>query len=164
MLQAVRSSAWKVVAASMVAGQVLSPVLMGVQGRPPFEPGQLPVLALTGLVVGAWLLFTAWTWRRLARMGTDDRRHVFNRGVLAWGIPVGMTMSVSGAARDTGGLDRALSWEFAAALLIQLLINVPLFLWGGWFFGWVMTAALGPPRRSSSFSRQDGSPRADARA
>lgn len=58
MLQAVKSSAWKVVAASLLAGEVLAPLLMGVQARPPFAPEQIgtlvaPLFVWGGCVFGA---------------------------------------------------------------------------------------------------------------
>lgn len=149
MLQAVKSATWKVIAASMVAGQVLSPVLMSAHGRPPFAPEQLGFLVVAGLVLGGWLLFSAWTWSRVGQMRDSGGRHVYNWGVLAWGVPVAVTVAVTNAVDEVGGIQNALSWSFAVALLTSALIHFPLVLWVGWLFGWAMTAALGKPSRSS---------------
>ena len=59
MLQAVKSATWKVIGASRVAGQVLSPVLMSAHGRPPFAPEQLGFMVVAGLMLGGWVLTAA---------------------------------------------------------------------------------------------------------
>lgn len=146
MIQAVKSATWKVFAASMLAGQILSPVLMGAQVRPPFSVEQLLVMVVTGLFVGAWVLFGVWTWRKLARMREDGGQRVYNWGVLAWGVPFWIIMAVQRAADDAGGLGNAISGAFAISLLTHALIGFPPALWGGWFFGRGMTGIFGVPR------------------
>ena len=147
MLQLVKSSAWKVVAASLGAGEVIAPLLMGVQARPPFAPGQLGAVIAYALCAAGWLAFGAWTWRRLAHMRDGEGRDVYNGGVLGWGLPVGIAMTVANAVREAGDGGDVPSWRFAARALTHALISVPLFLWGGYLFGTAMRATLGPPRR-----------------
>lgn len=65
MIRSLKSATWKVFGASMLAGQLAAPALMGVQVRPPFTPELLGTLVFAGLVGGVWIFFGAWTWRRL---------------------------------------------------------------------------------------------------
>ncbi|HST58376.1 MAG TPA: hypothetical protein VLK84_06810 [Longimicrobium sp.] len=143
-----KSTTWKVFAASMAAGQVLSPVLASAHGHPPFTPELLGLRIVLGLFLGAWLLFSAWTWRRLARMRDAGGHHVYNWGVLGWGVPMWVTLALMNAADEAGGVGNLLSGEFAGALLTSELIHFPLALWGGWFFGVVMAGVFGTPQRN----------------
>jgi hypothetical protein len=78
MLQALRSATWKVISAGMLAGQALSSVLMGVQGRPPFAPEQLGLVIAAGFVASARVFVSAWTWRRVVGRRDAARRQAYS--------------------------------------------------------------------------------------
>ena len=138
---------WRALAVSAAVG-ALYPALRPLRSPPP--PHWARPLA-GGAFVGAWLFFCAFTWRRLARTrDAEDGRVVYDHGVIGWGVPFALLMAAAGAVREAGGasLGTLLSARFAAALLAQAFLTLPIGLWGGYFFGRALGSVFRlPPRR-----------------
>ena len=65
-------------------------------------------------------------------------------------VPFGLWMAATMAGREVGGLSvpNLLSVRFAASFLTAAFVDLPIALWGGYFFGRTMGAIFRlPPRR-----------------
>ncbi|HEX6040084.1 hypothetical protein [Longimicrobium sp.] len=147
MLQAVKSSVWKGAAAGVLAGEVLAPVLLAAQSRPPVAPDQIVPLVVLALGIVAWLLVSVWTWRMVAWMPDAHGREILRRGMLRWGLPMGLAMTAMTAMREAMAGD-VLSWRFVARVLTYALITIPLSMLFGSWFDRVMRATMDRSQRN----------------
>ena len=127
---------------SLAAGQIGAFSLMWTRGR-----HNLVWIFAAGLVIGGWIWFCIWTWRRLARTrDAENGTLIYDFGVLGFGLSMAATMAVVNAARDVGGLANAFTMRFAGSLLQHAVIGFPIFLWGGYLWGRLMGSVFKLPR------------------
>jgi hypothetical protein len=111
---------------------------------------QLILLAGVYLGVFGYVLFAAWTRRRLWRRGTDPWTHVvYDQGVRGFGFRVGTVMGVVSMLltlrKGHGDVTR---WQVVFVAVLELAVMLPACLWMGYAFGRKMARAAGltPPR------------------
>ena len=141
-----RNWPWHAIVASTVVG-ALYPLVNLTRATPVNRRASL----FAGAWIAVWLLFCAFTWRRLSRTRDDaDGAIVYKRGVLGWGVPFTIVMAIMDALRslDEVTLPGIFSVSFAASLLTHAFILFPIALWGGYGFGRVMGSIFrAPPRK-----------------
>jgi len=111
----------------------------------------LLIIVLCALLLGGWLYFCVWTWRRVSQARHDRRAYIVWRiGVLGFGLSMWVVMAVNSAAREAGGFnaESILSARMAGELLLYAITGFPLALWGGYLWGHMMYAIFGPYQRS----------------
>lgn len=116
-----------------------------------WKPTAFLIIAVGSLLIGGWLFFCAWSWRRVSRARNDERAYVVWRmGVLRFGLCLWVSMAVTMAAREAGGFnaESILSARMAGALLLHSITGFPLALWGGYLWGSMMYGGFGTRRQS----------------
>ena len=94
------------------------------------------------LAAALWATFVVWTLRQLWRDGDDPYTRVVYRFGVRWGgIAMWVVMTVASTLQDADGLAGGFARGFLAAF-----INLPIWLWGGYFFGRVMAFLYGVSR------------------
>jgi hypothetical protein len=115
---------------------------------------EAPVPANTLLFAGgifalfAWLGFLTWhvLRRREARAPSERIYHLGVRrfGVAMW-VGSALLLALRSVQVRTGG--RLLTEELGFELLLRLIINAPIALWAGYFFGWTVARIVDAPKR-----------------
>lgn len=110
-------------------------------------------VTIFALGAAAVLALGVWSWRRLWRHPVTDpySRLVYRRGVRRFGGLLFLVLTLVVPFLEPGALDAATvsSRRFWGDVLLRAVLNVPLCLWAGYWFGRTMAWALGvrPERR-----------------
>lgn len=105
---------------------------------------------LLGVALCAFLAsFAFWGYRSYRRLwrsaATPYETVVYRLGVRQWGVGTGLVFSaVQPAFILRGSTTVAPYWiEYAALFLIYLIIGIPIWLWGGYWWGRTMATFFG---------------------
>jgi hypothetical protein len=105
--------------------------------------------AFLGWIAAAivWAVFSIWTIQRVWLPSTCDRysRLVHGYGVKRWGIATWLAVSLVGPAILPPGWRGLL--DYLKEAIFVLFLGLPLWLWGGYFWGAMMAKFLGSDQK-----------------
>src|ERR1700729_1416284 len=85
----------------------------------------------------AWVVFSAWTVRRIWVLRERHDRRVYRIGVLGFGMVMWVAMTLVAAYMGVEGNPKHSVWFYGSRFLFLLL---PLCLWAGYVWGRIMCA------------------------